>query len=133
MPARDADNTVLEKIRDRLSRTQFNGQLGGIQIRWMRRYKRPQTPRKRMILGICYTKDNLITIHRVLAQNWVPIRVLEYVILHEMIHMVIPPEKDSQGRLNWHPEAFMAREAQWKHTQWALDWEQKNLERLYRR
>jgi len=42
--------------------------------------------------GVCYTRDNSITLNTYLVHY--PERCLEYVVLHEMVHFIVPNHSD---------------------------------------
>lgn len=102
------------------------------QVTWGRK----STPRRRsgrrsIRLGAYVFQDNLIRIHPALDQAWVPAFFVQFVLFHEMLHAVIPPERQG-SRSVYHSSTFRARERAYPDYSKALAWERSNLPRLLR-
>ncbi len=117
----------LGELFDQLNFRFFDGGVCA-RVTWGRRS--PQTRRRRSIrLGTYVAEDQLIRIHPVLDQPWVPRFFVAYVLFHEMLHAVVPaPLRD--GRRQFHGPEFRARERAYPDYNRALAWEKANLRRL---
>ena len=80
-------------------------------------------------LGVYLYADDLIRLHPVLDQPWVPDYFVRFVLFHEMLHAVVPPEQQGRRRC-YHSKTFRARERAYPDYQKALAWEKANLGRL---
>lgn len=89
---------------------------------------------KRSIRFGSYDFDQrLIRIHPALDRRWVPSFFLEYIVYHELLHALYPPEVDTpSGRRNVHTEEFLARERLYPRYDDAIAWEAANIKRLLR-
>lgn len=75
------------------------------------------------------TDHDCIVISRALDDLKVPEFVLDYVVYHELLHILIPPRRGSGGRRMVHPKEFKQAEAQFPRRAEAEAW----LGRLARR
>jgi hypothetical protein len=50
-----------------------------------------------------------IVIHSVLNRPDVPVEVIKYILLHELIHLIIPP-REIEGKMRQHPPEFWEKE-----------------------
>jgi hypothetical protein len=71
----------------------------------------------------------LIRIHPALDQDFVPQEFLEFVVFHEMIHVLIPTRM-RDGRRLVHPPEFHDFERKFQHFEFASNWEKRNLHRF---
>ncbi len=99
--------------------------LDQVQITWGRRGRGQRS----ILLGSYDFGRKLVRIHPALDQAWVPAAFVEFVIYHELIHALCPPEVVN-GRRKVHTEAFKALERRFPCYEEALAWERANLHRL---
>lgn len=95
------------------------------------------TPRRRASIrfGTYTPNDNLIRIHPLLDQDFVPDYFVRYVVFHEMLHAALGVETCENGRRAIHPPAFRERERAYPDYGRAIAWMEapKNLRRLLTR
>src|SRR6266446_9053816 len=120
----------LRPIFDDLNRRYFRRRLRDYKVMWGRRRKR--RPREYFIFGTIQEEDRVIRIHPLLDQPFVPRWFLEYVLYHEMLHSVVPDEKDAAGRRRIHTKEFYRREKEFPRYRRARRWEDDNLARFLR-
>jgi hypothetical protein len=109
VPALRAAGTArdLRLLADEVNREHFRGRLR-YRVGWGRNGQ--STGRRRSIrFGSCDTERSVIRIHPALDSESVPVEFLKYILYHEMLHLVVPPEVQS-GRCLRHPPAFRALE-----------------------
>ncbi len=99
-------------------------------ITWGRRSRRPRRARCRSLLLGSRRPDGLIRIHPVLDDPFVPAWFVRYIIHHELLHGVFPPEKGPRGRRRIHPPAFRTAERAHPDHARATTWQRENLDRL---
>jgi hypothetical protein len=98
--------------------------------------KMPAARRRGSIRFGTYTPgDNLIRIHPLLDQEFVPAYFIRYIVFHEMLHAAMGIETCENGRRAIHPPAFRRRECAYHDYDRALAWmeDPKNLRRLLSR
>lgn len=105
----------------------FAGELEGVRITWGRRSTRAK--QRSIRLGTYTLAEQLIRVHPVLDNDWVPAFYVEAVIFHEMLHHVLPPERGAK-RTSFHTPEFRRRERLFPGHAASEVWEQKNLSRL---
>lgn len=124
----------LQAIFHQLNHRYFDGQVQA-RITWSRRSKpRGQgaaATRRSIKLGSYASRDQLIRVHPVLDADWVPSYFVAFIVYHEMLHQVVPPERTGTRR-GFHGADFRARERRFEHYARALAWEQKYLRKLLR-
>jgi SprT-like family protein len=98
-------------------------------ITWSRRP--PQRQRTSIRFGSYQERDQLIRVHRLLDQSFVPRYVVENVVFHEMLHQLIPRQYSS-GRWYVHPPEFRRQERRFLYHQQAEQWQRQHLGRLLR-
>src|SRR2546423_4459662 len=108
---------IFETVNDR----HFRGRLRRYKVMWGRR--RRERPREYFIFGSIQEEDRVIRIHPLLDQPFVPRWFLEYVLYHEMLHSVVPDERDAAGRRRIHTEEFYRREKAFPRYRRARQWE----------
>lgn len=124
------DSHDLTEIYDSLNNRYFNGNCHAL-IAWGRyRPRKKGQPRKTLRLGNYFPHDQLIRIHPVLDQPWVPRYFISSVVYHEMLHHEL--QWVDSNRRCLHPPEFVERERQFHWYARAAAWEQKNLNRLLR-
>ena len=102
----------LDEIGKRVNRQYFNGRVK-YRIGWGR--SRPDKPRRRSQQGrsIRYGSwsrtTRTIRIHPLLDDARVPLRFVEYIVFHEMLHAVVP-SGHKNGQRRDHPKAFRVLE-----------------------
>lgn len=74
---------------------------------------------------------DLIRIHPSLDEEWVPAYFVEFVVFHELLHAVFPPEIIG-GRREIHTAAFNAWEQTYPRYDEAMAWEAENIGRFLR-
>ncbi len=105
----------------------FEGNLQGVRITWGRRSTRQK--QRSIRLGTYALAEQLIRIHPVLDNTWVPAFYVESVIYHEMLHHVLPPERGAT-RTSFHTPEFRRRERLFPRSAEAARWEKEYLDRL---
>lgn len=105
----------------------FAGELEGVRITWGRRSTRAK--QRSIRLGTYTLAEQLIRVHPVLDNDWVPAFYVEAVIFHEMLHHVLPPERGAK-RTSFHTPEFRRRERLFPSHAASEVWEQANLTRL---
>lgn len=120
----------LEQLFSELNRTWFADALD-VRVTWGRKTSPRRSRRRSLRLGVYVFSDRLIRIHPVLDQDWVPEFFVRYVLFHEMLHVVTPPEERG-GRKAYHGPQFRKRERAYPDYQRAVEWERVHLDRLLR-
>ena len=110
-----------------LEKQHFAGALEGVRITWGRRSTRAK--QRSIRLGTYTMAEQLIRVHPVLDNDWVPRFYVEAVVFHEMLHHVLPPERGSK-RTSFHTPEFRRRERLFPSHQASEAWEKANLNRL---
>jgi hypothetical protein len=127
----------LKGILERVSQKYLGRSLPDVTVEWGR-YRKPKERRRHIYLGLYLLRESVIRVHSVLRQPWVPDFFVEYVVYHEVLHHVMPPEmKQHALRLikrgaqpNYHPDVFLLAERLFQNFDRAVQWEQKNIDRL---
>ncbi len=120
----------LSDIYARLNARHFAGRVDA-RIGWGRRA--PGRRRRSIKMGVYFHERKLIKIHPALDDARVPPEVVEMVVLHEMLHQILPPEVDpASGRRRVHGPAFRAAERAFPQYAAARQWEKQNLGLLLR-
>lgn len=86
--------------------------------------------RRSLRLGSYDPRAHLVRIHPVLDQDFVPRWFVRYIVFHELLHAVLPLERDRAGRRVFHGPRFRTRERAYADHARALEWERTHLERL---
>lgn len=117
-PARPARRTVaqtagrvydLAAIRDAVSREFFRNKLR-CRIEWGRSgFRRPGRRCRSIRYGSWDPELRVVRINPVLDDARVPETFVRYIVFHEMLHILVPPET-VRGRRSIHPPAFKALE-----------------------
>jgi hypothetical protein len=97
--------------------------------------KMPALRRRRSIrFGSFSPGEDLIRVHPLLDQEFVPRFFVRYIVFHEMLHADMGIEETATGRRKIHPPEFRRREAAYVDYARALAWmeDEKNLRRLLR-
>ena len=77
--------------------------------------------------AIYVLKDDRILIEKSLDTEGTPAFVIEYLLLHEMLHLVHPPD-DAEGKQEWHTRDFEAEIARFKRGEDAEKWLDRRLD-----
>lgn len=118
----------LEAIFRSLNREYFSERIKA-DITWGRR---PPGRRRRSIrFGAYDSRKQLIRIHPLLDQSFVPPYVVENVVFHEMLHQLHPPQRVN-GRWSIHTPGFRREERRYAHFERAEAWQRRHLSRLLR-
>lgn len=110
-----------------LEQQHFSGELEGVRITWGRRSTRAK--QRSIRLGTYTLAEQLIRVHPVLDNDWVPAFYVEAVVFHEMLHHVLPPVHGSK-RTSFHTPEFRRRERLFPSHAASEVWEKANLTRL---
>jgi len=119
----------LAAIFDRLN-AQYFGNTVTARVTWG---KMPPARRRRSIRFGSYTPcDNVIRIHPLLDQAFIPMFFIRYIMFHEMLHAYMGVEEGPTGRRRYHTPEFNARERQFPDYARAVEWQgtRGNLNRL---
>jgi hypothetical protein len=107
----------------------FAGQVDA-RITWGRDTTRPRRRVRRSIkLGSYCARDRLIRVHPRLDDPSVPRFFVEYVVYHEMLHHVLPPDVRG-GRRQLHDARFKRMERAFPRYDDAIAWESQNVRQL---
>ncbi len=123
------EHVELKTIFDEVNRDEFDGAVLA-RITWGRM---PSTRRRRSIrFGSYYPGENLIRIHPLLDQSFVPPYFVRYIVFHEMLHAALGVDDSREGRRRVHTREFRAREKTYADYQRAVAWQANpdNLKKL---
>jgi len=101
----------------RINREYFGGKLSRPRLTW-------SVGKSRRKLGQYDETFDLIAINRKLDSRWVPLYVLDYVLFHEMLHIIFPAELKN-GRRMVHTREFNKAEKKFKDYDRAIRWLEK--------
>ena len=121
----------LNALFDEMNAKWFEGRIAA-QITWGRM---PKGARRRSIrLGSFTPQDNMIRIHPLLDQEFVPEYVIRYIVFHEMLHAKLGIGQHPSGRRCIHSRDFKLIEQAYPDYARAVAWHDnpKNLGRLLR-
>ena len=121
----------LQDVFDKLKALYFEGQLE-CQIRWGRGRRLRGRRLGKLVTGLCWIDERLITIHPALDQEWIPRRYVEWVVFHEMLHAKHGYFYGANGKRVIHSATLRAAEKRFRGHDWAVVWEQRNVVRLLR-
>jgi hypothetical protein len=102
----------------RLNREYFEGNLRRPRLTW-------SVGKSRRHLGQYDETFDCIAMNRKLDSKWVPLYVLDYVLFHEMLHMVHPAKIGRNGRRLVHTKEFKKAEKRFKDYARAIRWLEK--------
>jgi len=83
-------------------------------------------------LGSFDPDTKFVRLHPVLDQTEVPEYFVRYVLFHELLHAVYPPQRDGDDRWVHHGRDFRRREHAYADYERALAWEKRNIRALIR-
>lgn len=121
----------LKELYQEVNTAEFDDQVSS-PITWG---KMPPPGRRRSIRFGSYSPgEDLIRIHPLLDQAFVPRFFVRYIVFHEMLHAHMGIEETPTGRRKIHPPAFRQREADYPDFARAVEWMEDagNLKRLLR-
>jgi hypothetical protein len=114
----------LQVIYDELNKKFFDCAVQ-IPVAWF------EAPRYRYYRHVTYGSFDrtrpLIRINRLLDYPEVPLPFVEFIVYHEMLHVVCEPQLDACGRLRVHTAEFRRRESLHPYYSQAREWEKKSL------
>lgn len=116
----------LRRIADQINRAYFAGRLK-FEITWGRRPSQPPRELQHIQLGNYNERQRLIRIHPILDGPLVPKYYIAYIIYHEMVHIVVPPEVDERGRVCHHTRRFYTLEKKYADYDRAVQWQTQRL------
>ncbi len=122
----------LEPIARRLNREYFKGKLK-FRVAWGRRPVKPPSRQRTLQLGLWLKDRRLIRVHPALDSAEVPRFFIEYIIYHEMCHIVTPHRVDEAGRICHHHRGFHELEQQFPDYERAEQWLQTHINWLLAR
>jgi len=119
----------LQVYYDEVNAAHFDGTIRA-RITWGRRG--PARHRRTIRFGSYSADHDLIRIHPLLDQAFVPAYFVRYIVFHEMLHAHLGIEEPARGRRRIHTAVFLEREAAHPDHARALAWQQNtgNLRRL---
>jgi hypothetical protein len=112
-----------------IERKFFPGAVEGVGITWGKHGRRDRRRKRSIRLGTYTHDEQLIRVHPVLDQAWVPLFFVEYIVFHEMLHHV-EPAREEAGRTVFHTTEFRERERRYPDYARALSWEKANIAKL---
>lgn len=114
----------LQNIYDRINREYFGGELA-VAISW---FKTPHYRKfSHITFGMYDRTGPAIKINGLLDSLKVPLSFVEFVVYHEMLHIVCKPKLDSLGRLRVHTPEFRRKEEVHPHYEFAKAWEKQSI------
>jgi len=117
----------LRTLFDEINARYFDGALNA-DISWGRQVSAGR-PRHSIKVGCYIVELNLIRIHPGLDRSWIPRFYIEWVIFHEMLH-VVHPIPTVNGRRRFHTAEFARDEQRFEHHALATEWEHRNIAAL---
>ena len=116
----------LQQLYQKVNRRYFRGRVKA-EVMWGRAYR---GKRRCSINFSSYERsEKVIRISPVLDRRWVPSFFVEYILFHEMLHVVIGFRRNGTRRL-LHPPEFLERERRFRFYNAATRWERANLWRF---
>ncbi len=119
----------LKTLRDEVNASCFKNQLD-VSITWGQMPKK--TRRRSIRFGSYSPHENLVRIHPLLDQQFVPEYFIRYIVFHEMLHAFVGIKHGKNGRRIIHSKKFLTLEQQYVDYERANAWmcDSKNLSRL---
>lgn len=119
----------LKTLSDEVNLSCFNNQLD-VSITWGQMPKK--TRRRSIRFGSYSPHENLVRIHPLLDQQFVPEYFIRYIIFHEMLHAFVGIKHGKNGRRVIHSKKFLTIEQQYVDFERANAWmsDSKNLCKL---
>ncbi|HOZ49742.1 MAG TPA: hypothetical protein PLO37_12620 [Candidatus Hydrogenedentes bacterium] len=121
----------LQAIFDELNASQF-GNAVTASITWGSMPATRRTRRFSIRFGSYIEEDNLVRIHPLLDQDFVPSFFVRYIVFHEMLHAYVGFARTPGGRRRIHSPEFQRLERSFPDYGRSLAWQEANLGRLLR-
>lgn len=112
----------LKVIFCQLNQRYFDNQVKLPRIGWSKNHSYSR-------LGFYDPRRNLLVISRIFDSNKVPRIIIDYLMYHEMLHIVFPT-KETNGRRNVHSKEFRSHERQYPEFKHIQQWLKKNIRKL---
>jgi len=120
----------LDERAQAINRTLFQGRLA-YRIIWGKGV-RAGNRQCHVTLGTWSVRQSVVRIHPMLDNPAVPAYFLDYIIYHEMAHIVVPATTGCTGRNQFHTDEFYRIERAYPQYEMAKAWERHWLPRLIR-
>ncbi len=120
----------LQGMLDKINKFYFDGVLSNLRITWAPQKTHTRKRVHSLNFGSFSYSEQLIRVHPVLDNYFVPKYFIEYIIYHEMLHAIIKPSVSPTGYMCYHHDEFKKREMEFKHYHKAEKWQKKNLKYL---
>jgi len=118
---------VLSKVR-----REYGINVKGVKIAWSTRGTPNGKRRRRSIKFGSYCREtNTVRVHPDLDNPAVPDYFVEYIVYHELLHAIFPPER-AEGRRNVHNPEFVRFEKKFEKYSEALQFEEYFVEKMMR-
>lgn len=111
----------LKSLYDEINEKYFLGKLS-LSITWYGR-KPLNSVRHSRTLGMYDSTHQLIKIHRLLDDERIPEYYIKFVIYHEILHYLYPPQISKSGRTEFHHRKFKQMEKKFVEYDLAVQWE----------
>lgn len=109
----------LQELYQKINCEYFSSELD-LKITW---FGKPKIPGgQRITFGLYQAPLKLVKVHKMMDNVLFPKYVLEFVIYHEMLHHVVPPQFDQAGKNSIHGKEFKRREKQFVKYKQASAW-----------
>lgn len=112
-------NVMLKRVK-----AEYGLKLPGVKIGWARPAAKSRN-RRSIKFGSWYSKSRTVRIHPALDDPTVPEFFVEYIIYHELLHALFPPESGPEGRRQVHNPEFQRFERKFKRYQEARYFERE--------
>jgi hypothetical protein len=118
-------------LQEIFDRTNASFKLKGITIGWSKRLFRG---RFRSITFGCFdTTCRQIRINPILDSLEVPLYFIEFIVYHELLHALLPPKVNGEGRCSIHSKQFQEEERKFPHYEQAKKWAKNFIQRRHGR
>jgi hypothetical protein len=119
----------LHAIAKELNETYFEGKLD-VSITWGKMGRSVGKRRRHIQLG-CYNHHlRLVRIHPILDSPEVPEYFVRFIVYHELLHALLDPEVDDNGRRRLHSPRFRFFEKRFPHYKEAIAFERELMAKL---
>jgi len=119
---------ILDAVRGLLSE-EHRDEVDEVEISWGRDGRGSKSIR----FGSYDFDQRLIRVHPALDEAWVPRYFVAFIVYHELLHPICPPQRSGENRRNVHTERFEALERAFPRYEDAIEWESENLSRILSR
>jgi predicted metal-dependent hydrolase len=128
LPSPRGNHYDLQAIFQEVNQEYFEGRLS-LPIRWSGNAAKAARYRRR--LGSYHLGTGEIRVHRLLDSPQFPPYFISYIVYHEMLHHLHPPEQGRRGRRRIHHATFKEKERQFKHYDQVKAWEKENIKEIF--